>query len=449
MVQISEIASPENAQHEPSIEERRVLIERVAASDQFSRSARLRDLLLYIGGQSLKEGCPDIREQEIGVRVFGRQPSYDRSQDNIVRVNATELRKRVSAYFAGPGAQEPLLFEIPRGAYKLIFRWRQSDAEQLAPALAETPQPAYPVTHEQPATRTRMSVRERGWWALMCVVLAMACLFLWQQNRGMRTLLQPAIGQPAVSAFWDGFLDRSRETDLVLPDDSASVIEDLTGEPINLDDYLTRGFMRRIQSSPNVSSDRKYDLNQIYSHNLVTFGAVRAAQEVMREIPAGYSRYLILARNFSADQLTRGNAVLIGGMKSLPWDHVFDDQLNFITDYDYKTGVQFVRNRHPKPGEQPIYAVSNTPDNMTGYAVVAYLPNPSRTGRTIILAGTDSDATGAAAEFLTSEEKLARLRAQLHAGQFPYFEVLLKTSRVNGTFFDAEPMAYRAYPVFR
>src|ERR1700691_667024 len=103
----------ETAESEPSVEQRRALIERVAASEQFSRSARLRDFLLYVGRQSLKEGCPEIHELEIGARVFGRADSYDRSADNIVRVNATELRKRIEAYFALDGAKETLIFEIP------------------------------------------------------------------------------------------------------------------------------------------------------------------------------------------------------------------------------------------------------------------------------------------------------------------------------------------------
>ena len=109
----------------PTIEERRALIDRVAASTHFQRSARLRDFLLYVGGQSLKEGCPEIHEQEVGARVFGRPLSYDRSQDNIVRVNATELRKRIDVYFATEGAHEPLILEIPRGGYKPIFHRRQ------------------------------------------------------------------------------------------------------------------------------------------------------------------------------------------------------------------------------------------------------------------------------------------------------------------------------------
>src|SRR5208282_1007841 len=95
---ISNNPDPENlaeeAEVQPGIEERRALIDRVARSEQFSRSVRLRDFLLYVGKQSLKEGRPEINEQEIGHKVFGRPLTYDRSQDNIVRVNATELRRR-------------------------------------------------------------------------------------------------------------------------------------------------------------------------------------------------------------------------------------------------------------------------------------------------------------------------------------------------------------------
>src|SRR5208337_3404533 len=125
----------------PSIEERRALIERVAASAQFGRSARLRDFLLYVGGQSLKDGCPEIHEHEIGAKVFGRSSSYDRSQDNIVRVNATELRKRIELYFATEGSEETLILEIPRGGYKPIFRRRapEDKNEVASPAVALHP----------------------------------------------------------------------------------------------------------------------------------------------------------------------------------------------------------------------------------------------------------------------------------------------------------------------
>jgi hypothetical protein len=446
MASVAEKPALEPAKSEPSVEERRALIERVAASQQFSRSARLRDFLLYVGRQSLKHGCPEIHEQEIGARVFGRPDSYDRASDNIVRVNATELRKRIESYFAVDGAHEPLIFEIPRGAYKPVFRWRAAAVRELPAKATQTPaQQNVRPAESADAWPDRRFRYAHIVWGLVSLSLAVACLFFYQQNRILRAALHPWDGQPAVAVFWNSFLDPHRQTDIVLPDDSASVIEDITGNPIALGDYLSRGYIQQIQSS-SLSEDRKTDVYQVYNHNLVTFGAVRAAQTVLSEIPANDPRYLTLARSFTADEVNRDNVVLVGGQKSVPWDHLFDDQLNFVTDYDYTHGTQIVRNRAPKPGEQAIYAVPSAPNTFFGYASIAYLPNPSRSGSVIILAGTDSDATGAAAAFLTSENQMDMLRRTLHADRFPYFEVLLKTSRLSGTFFNAALVAYRAYP---
>jgi hypothetical protein len=429
-----------------SVEERRALIQRVAASEQFSRSNRLREFLLYVGMQSLKEVHAEIHEHEIGVQVFGRQVSYDRSQDNIVRVNATELRKRVDAYFAGPGIEETLVFEIPRGSYKPVFRCRLNQAAAISsPVVEQTSRPGASTYSVVPSARQPWLNRERLLWLALVIGLAAGCAILLRQHWGMRAALKPWVGQPAVAAFWGGFLDPRRQTDLVLPDESASIIEDIAGNPIELNDYMTRAYMRQIQSS-DISVDRKHDLSQIFGHNLVTFGAVRALDSVRSEIPPDYPRYVTMAGRFTADELTGNNVVLIGGAKSVPWDHLFDDLVNFKTDYDYKNGVQLVRNRNPKPGESAVYTVSVAPNSLTGYAVIDYLPSPSRSGRALILAGTDSDATAAAAAFLSSEEHMEKFRATLHVDRFPYFEILLKTSRLSGTFFDAEPIAYRTYP---
>jgi hypothetical protein len=234
---------------------------------------------------------------------------------------------------------------------------------------------------------------------------------------------------------------------MVFPDDSASVIEDMTGTPVSLGDYVNRSFVRRVQSLP-LSADRQGDVLQVYNHNLVTFGAIRAAQMIQRQIPANYPRELIWTRYYTADQLKSNNVVLIGGRKAIPWDHLFDDQVNFITDYDDAHSRGFIRNRNPKAGEQALYTLlSGTYEDFFAYTVIAYLPNPGHTGHVLILAGTDSDATAAAAEYLTTEDQMARLKTLLHAtDKFPCFEVLLKVSRVSGTSFRAEPVATRAYP---
>ncbi len=426
-----------------TLKERWALIERVAASEQFARSARLRDFLLYVGKQSLKEGCPEIRELEIGIRVFGRPDDYDRSSDNIVRVNATELRKRIGSYFESAGAEEPFILEIPRGGYRLVFRHRLAEQPEHV-ALVQTESALEPVPSAGAVERgyapTSWHIRIRSLvWPVVSVCLATACIVLYLQNRTMHKALYPRDSQPALAAFWSGFLDSHRQTDLVLPDDSASVMEDITRNPLTLDDYIGRTFIGQIQSS-HMSADRKEDVNQVLSHDLVTFGAVRAAQSLLGEIPDTYPRYLTLSRYFTSDQIMRDNVILIGGKKSLPWDYLFNSQLNFITDFDYARGMAIVRNRNPRQGEQALYS------NSAVSAVIAYLPNPSHTGNVILLAGVDSDATDAAVAFLTSENKMEGLRNTFHTNRFPYFEALLKSSRLSGTVFDAELVAYRTYP---
>lgn len=432
---------------QPSVAERRALIDRVAASEQFRRSARLRDFLLYVGGQSLKNGCPEIHEQEIGTKVFGRPSSYDRSQDNIVRVNATELRKRIDAYFATEGAHETLVLEIPRGGYKPVFHRRLPGTPKEAVQVSDTQISEELTRIDVPSVPDDKRSRYLYLWAVVSVILAVLCLVLVYQIRIMRRQLYVWEGKPAIAAFWGDFLGSHRQTDVVLPDDSVSLIEDLSQGPISLGDYLNHNYMRQIQSS-DISAERKTVLDNVFSHNLVTFGGVRAAQLALSLIPASAASNLTLSRYYEADSMKHNNVILIGGSKANPWVHLFDQQTNFITDYNYdpKNFHSFVRNTHPRPGEQAVYIPPQNANDFFSYAVIAYLPNPSHTGNVIILAGTDSDATGAAAEFLTSEEQLSKFRNILHVTKFPYFEVLLKTSRLSGTSFNAEMLAYRTYP---
>jgi hypothetical protein len=439
-------APPEVGLGQPTIDERRALIGRVAASAQFARSVRLRDFLLYVGNQSLKAGCPEIHEQEIGAKVFGRSLAYDRSQDNIVRVNATELRKRIDQYFATEGAHETLFLEIPRGVYKPVFHRRTLQSTGKS-ELALGPQFPALVGHADVIPATTLVPRRRTsiFWAALCLSLSVACIVLFQQNRSMRKALNTWDGKPALAAFWGDFLRYHQQTDVVLPDDSLSLITDLVHHPIALGDYLNRNYMREVESS-DLSPDRKFDLDQVYSHNLITFGGVRAGQRMLAQIPAASPNHFTLARYYTADAVKRNNVILIGGKKANPWVHLFDDQMNFVTDFDSERSIAFVANLHPKPGEQSRYEVSYDPNALVGYSVIAYLPNPGGTGNAIILAGTDSDATDAAAEFLTSEADLEKFQNTLHVKTLPYFEVLLKTSRLSGTSLSSELLAYRTYP---
>src|SRR5579863_1617618 len=121
------------------VDERRLLVERVASSRYVNRSARLRDMLIYLADRVLDEEAGEIHEQEVGHRVFGRPSDYDTTSDNIVRVHASMLRKRLEQYFAAEGANEPLTVEIPKGNYAPVFHEREEPAAlvTVSPATSQ------------------------------------------------------------------------------------------------------------------------------------------------------------------------------------------------------------------------------------------------------------------------------------------------------------------------
>ena len=424
----------------PDMAKRRALIDRVAASSHFARSARLRDFLLYVGNESLKDGIPEIHEQEIGVRVFGRSSSYDRSQDNIVRVNATELRKRIDAYFSGEGVEELWVFSIPKGGYGPVFRCRE--VAELRP-LVFTPKPAIPVTVTVDAVTSPRKLPLI--WIAATTVLTLACCSLLWQNRSLRKSKNIWDQEPMLTAFWTDLAKAAPQTDIVLPDASVMMSEEMLGREVSLNDYLERKFIPEIKDE-KISPDRRQALQTIFGHSLVTMGDFQAAQQVLALTPIAPSLRLTPALLYNVDSIRNHNVILIGGKKANPWVGLIDGQMNFSLDYDQKQTGGRVANRHPAEGELPVYVPESHTKVSTAYSVLAYLPNPSGIGRVLILAGTDSNATGAAAKFVTSEDGLRSLKRRFHTGdRFPYFEVLLKTSRLSGASFSTEPLAYRIY----
>jgi hypothetical protein len=87
-----------------------------------------------------------VKEYTIGSVVFGRGAEFSPRTDPIVRVQARNLRVRLERYYAGPGAQDPIRIELPKGTYVPVFvvrevkrlrkKWLVSAAIALAALLA-------------------------------------------------------------------------------------------------------------------------------------------------------------------------------------------------------------------------------------------------------------------------------------------------------------------------
>ena len=428
------------AKESPDPEACWALLERVAASPHLRRAPRLRELLFYLGRRSLKDGCFQVHEQEIGVDVFGRPQTYDTSADNIVRANATELRKRIEAYFGTEGSDEALIMEIPRWSYIPVFRHRKAESTGSSdpPVLAVAPVDSTP-SDSGVSTALRRRVWTLSGWVVAFFLMA-GFVALWIQNRAMERQLYPWRYEPAVRALWSGFFDTSRATDVVMEDSSSLLVQNLSEQIFSFNDYLNRTYLDKLQTN-RFTPDILAAQNLISGKTLTRAGEVRLVQLLLGLDPMGRNLHLYNAREYTPALLTKDNVILLSNPTSNPWVHLFENRLNF-TEQPNSTRESPVTNRAPAAGEQAVYLPTDT----TGYCVVAYLPKPDGTGKMLIVQGTTSEATEAGGDFLLSEDQLSDFRERLQTATFPYFEVLLKISHVTGTPISNTIEAYRTYP---
>ena len=112
------------------------LVRRVAASGTFEKSPRLRAFFLHVCRCALEDNPEEATEQQIGIFVYGRAPSYNPNDDNIVRSQARVLRMKLEHHFANEGREEAYIITIPKGRYLPIFEPRvvtPSRPEIIAP----------------------------------------------------------------------------------------------------------------------------------------------------------------------------------------------------------------------------------------------------------------------------------------------------------------------------
>jgi Tol biopolymer transport system component len=112
----------------------RSALELVIRSDAFAGSKQCQDLLRFLVQHALSGELEALSEQKIGVEMFGRPAGYDTSNDAVVRVRATEVRKRLAQYYGQATVPPEVRIEVPSDSYVPEFHWSQRtrvEAERL------------------------------------------------------------------------------------------------------------------------------------------------------------------------------------------------------------------------------------------------------------------------------------------------------------------------------
>ena len=407
------------------------LVERVASASAFGKSNRLRELFLFLCERSLGNPGGVLHEQEIGVAVFGRRPDYDTAQDAIVRVQVSQLRKRLEQYFASEGLDEPVIIEIPKGSYTPVLRNREPKDKVEAPA------PRRPFF----AIRPRMWVPVLAGIAL--VLLAADVLF---------RLSPPAVQTgpvfdpgPTVNRLWSQMFERGRPVCLVLSDANLGLFEDITHHQFSLNEYRDKDFTRLglalipdpVERARQIQAVGYYFTHTSDARLAATFAALNAVRNLSTEV--------VFAQDFGVSYLQSHNLILLGTRRTNPWLELFESQLNFRTVFQETPMLSLFRNTAPQPGESAEYAVLW---RTRGYCRVAFLPIPSRTGNALLVSGTDMASTEAGGQFISSERWIRTLSTALNLSRnapFPHFEVLLKVDYMTWNTPKFELAAHRIY----
>ena len=118
-------------------------LEDIKASHAFAGSKRTQDFLEFIVSHTLEGNLDKLRERMIGVELFARPVDYDTGNDSVVRVKATEVRKKLAEFYLETRSTYPVTIELPRGSYVPRFTFQDQTAA-IEPSPASTPEPAEP-----------------------------------------------------------------------------------------------------------------------------------------------------------------------------------------------------------------------------------------------------------------------------------------------------------------
>jgi serine/threonine protein kinase len=100
-------------------------LQKIVASRIFSQSKKLLRFLGFVVEKALEGKGDQLSEYLIGVEVYERSSSFDPQIDTIVRGEARRLRSKLQQYYDTDGAYDPILIEVPKGAYAAVFHQRE------------------------------------------------------------------------------------------------------------------------------------------------------------------------------------------------------------------------------------------------------------------------------------------------------------------------------------
>ncbi len=220
-------------------------VNRMLGSAAFRTSKRCRDFLQHVVERTVSGQHSSLKERTIGAELFGLPHDFDTSQHTVVRVTASETRKKLAQYYQSESdANQNLRIELPTGSYSAEFVW--ADAAPLPTLKPPSKPPARPlVPPAAPAPALEVppasAASRRGLIAGGLASLALGGVGAWQW-------LQPEPAPPPAS--WHPMVgspgNSSAVPDLVRIGIGATTrYQDRNGKTWDVDRFFTGGAVQR------------------------------------------------------------------------------------------------------------------------------------------------------------------------------------------------------------
>ena len=444
-------------------------LRQILDSKAFRGSRRCQEFLSYVVKHSLSGEFSEIKERMLGISIFDRDAGYDTNSDSIVRVTATDVRKRLLRYYeaAPPSA---LRIELPPGSYIPEFHHAAANSKPSPLLVVDTgvqralngisDDPALGSTLEVVAdtsvqlveptevNRDRPGVTGKTWrrlhallvrlrFALLVSSLCLAFLILGWSIGALRArdALQPSTN-PQYS-FYKELLgpiaaDPQQETTIVLSNPrlfvshqrdspTAAKQEDAEKEDGETEVLLPQHLARQLLSWPN---DTQATFPYYYlapdTRDYTGVGEAKTAFELRR-------LFDILNR---PTQLTEA--------RFLNWEEARNQHLVSLGAWtqtsgmpaDFEIGRGAIHNTHPQPGEPSLYEPRSDGNEAEDYGLI-WMSQSASGSRMLVLAGLTSTGTAGVGSFFSDPNQMMpifqRLKRSSADGSVPAnWQVLLR-----------------------
>jgi len=403
-------------------------IDKLVASHSLHGSESLCKLLRYLAAHVLDHPGTPLKEYQIATEVFGRPADFDPQVDSTIRVQAGRLRAKLAEYYASDGSEDPIVIELPKGTYVLVFHHRP--ASGVRDHFNGHHQTEYDESGVYRTARNRVVSIIALSFLLAISVFVIAGMLATRKAALETTHASDVAPAPvAFQVFWKPFI--------ASPDDPWVI-------------FSNAAFAGRPETGLRYFDPARDPRNAVFDH-YTGVGEVLAVHD-LDQVFGVLHRQIRVKRGslFSLDDAKNNDLIFVGS----PSENLTLLEIPGAREFVFqrvasgpRKGDLSIMNVHPQPDEQKVFVATPSKQPLSDdYAVIVLMRglNPARSA--MILAGTTTFGTQGAVEFVCRQNAVADLLLRLSlapSGEPKPFEAVLHVKVERGVPVSTELVALR------